>query len=324
MIVPMRVRDRVLGVISFVSAESGSASTPATCGWPRIWRCAPPTAVENARLYRARSTIAQTLQASLLPPMLPEVPGFEAGALYRPAGEDHEVGGDFYDLFATTEDHWFAVIGDVCGKGAEAAAVTALARYTIRAAAAQRRSPAAILRWVNEAMLREGVDAASARSPVAHLDRSARHHAADRRGRRPSRRRSCCAPTAASRSSARRARCSASSTTRGSPTCTTELAPGDTILLYTDGVTEADGPARVWTPQELAAVVETAPGATATELVDHVAEAALAAYRAAPRRRRDAGVAARRQPAVARRASSFGLVLGRVSRPFRVALARRP
>ena len=91
--------------------------------------------------------------------MLPEVPGVDAGALYQAAGEDHEVGGDFYDLFATSEDHWFAVIGDVCGKGAEAAAVTALARYTIRAAAARRRSPAAILRWVNEVMVREELDA---------------------------------------------------------------------------------------------------------------------------------------------------------------------
>ena len=103
--------------------------------------------------------------------MLPEVPGVEAGALYRAAGEDHEVGGDFYDLFATSEDHWFAVIGDVCGKGAEAAAVTALARYTIRAAAARRHSPAAILRWVNEVMLREG-STRFCTIAVAHLDRS--------------------------------------------------------------------------------------------------------------------------------------------------------
>ncbi len=171
MMVPMRVRDRVLGVISFVSAESGRRFTETDLRLAEDLALRAGTAVENARLYRARTQIARTLQASLLPPLLPEVPGVDAGALYRPAGEEHEVGGDFYDLFATTEDHWFAVIGDVCGKGAEAAAVTALARYTIRAAAARRSSPAAILRWVNEAMLREG-------SPrfctiaIAHLDRS--------------------------------------------------------------------------------------------------------------------------------------------------------
>ena len=138
MMVPMRVRDRVFGVISFVSAESGRRFTDADLRLAEDLALRAGTAVENARLYRARTKIAQTLQASLLPPLLPDVPGVEAGALYRPAGEEHEVGGDFYDLFATTEDHWFAVIGDVCGKGAEAAAVTALARYTIRAAAAQR------------------------------------------------------------------------------------------------------------------------------------------------------------------------------------------
>ena len=172
MVVPMRVRERVLGVISFVSAESGRRFTDADLRLAEELALRAAAAVENARLYRARTKIAQTLQASLLPPLLPEVAGVEAGALYRAAGEEHEVGGDFYDLFATTENHWFAVIGDVCGKGAEAAAVTALARYTIRAAAAQRSSPAAILRWVNEAMLREGTTRFCTIA-VAHLDRSA-------------------------------------------------------------------------------------------------------------------------------------------------------
>ena len=214
MIVPMRVRDRVLGAISFVSAESGRTFNPGDLRLAEDLALRAATAVENARLYRARSTIAQTLQASLLPPMLPEVPGFEAAALYQAAGEDHEVGGDFYDLFATNEDHWFAVIGDVCGKGAEAAAVTALVRYTIRAAAARRHSPAAILRWVNEVMLARELDA------LLHgRDRPPRPHAGhgrpDRRGRRPPRagRGARRRPRRGARPS--RARCSGSSTTRG-------------------------------------------------------------------------------------------------------------
>ena len=185
MIVPMRVRTACSGAITFVSAESGKTFNSGDLRLAEDLALRAATAVENARLYRARSTIAQTLQASLLPPMLPEVPGFDAGALYEAAGEDHEVGGDFYDLFATSDDHWFAVIGDVCGKGAEAAAVTALVRYTIRAAAARRHSPAAILRWVNEVMLAR-TRRASARwgSPTS----TARGHgAADRRGRRPPR-----------------------------------------------------------------------------------------------------------------------------------------
>ena len=112
-------------------------------------------AVDNARLYRTRAAIAQTLQQSLLPPELPEIPGIEIAAHYRPAGEGIEVGGDFYDVFSTGEHEWFAVMGDVCGKGAQAAAVTAMVRYTIRAAVMRNRSPAGILRWLNAAMLRQ-------------------------------------------------------------------------------------------------------------------------------------------------------------------------
>jgi serine phosphatase RsbU (regulator of sigma subunit) len=281
MMVPMRVRDRVFGVISFVSAESGRRFTDADLRLAEDLALRAATAVENARLYRARTKIAQTLQASLLPPLLPEVPGVEAGALYRAAGEEHEVGGDFYDLFATTEDHWFAVIGDVCGKGAEAAAVTALARYTIRAAAAQRSSPAAILRWVNEAMLRDGTSRFCTIA-VAHLDRSGpitRLTVAV--GGHP-------APLVL-RADGRVEATGAGGTLIGlvdDPNLSdarTELGPGDAVLLYTDGVTEADAPRRVWTQEELGAVVAEAAGATAQELVDHVANAALSGLTAPPR-----------------------------------------
>ncbi len=281
MMVPMRVRDRVFGVISFVSAESGRRFSDADLRLAEDLALRAGTAVENARLYRARTTIARTLQASLLPPVLPEVPGVEAGALYRPAGEEHEVGGDFYDLFATTEDHWFAVIGDVCGKGAEAAAVTALARYTIRAAAAQRSSPAAILRWVNQAMLREG-SSRFCTIAVAHLDRSrATTRLTVSVGGHP-------APLVL-RADGSVEEAGAGGTLIGlveDPNlreATTELAPGDAVLLYTDGVTEADAPRRVWTPEELAAVVAAAAGASAQELVDRVAEAALSGLEAPPR-----------------------------------------
>jgi PAS domain S-box-containing protein len=281
MMVPMRVRDRVFGVISFVSAESGRHFSDADLRLAEDLALRAGTAVENARLYRARTKIARTLQASLLPPLLPEVPGIDAGALYRPAGEEHEVGGDFYDLFATAENHWFAVIGDVCGKGAEAAAVTALARYTIRAAAAQRRSPAAILRWVNEAMLREG-SSRFCTIALAHLDRSA---GATRLtvavGGHP-------APLVL-RADGSVEEAGAGGTLIGlveDPNLrekTTLLAAGDAVLLYTDGVTEAEAPHRVWEADELAAVVAGAAGATAQELVDHVANAALAGLQTPPR-----------------------------------------
>jgi PAS domain S-box-containing protein len=273
MVVPMRVRDRVLGTITFVSAESGRRFRDADLRLAEDLALRAATAVENARLYRARTKIAQTLQASLLPPLLPELPGVEVAALYRPAGEEHEVGGDFYDLFATSEDHWFAVIGDVCGKGAEAAAVTALARYTIRAAAARRHSPAAILRWVNEVMVREG-STRFCTVALAHLDRSAgRSDLTVAVGGHPS-------PIVV-RADGRVEEVESGGTLLGlvdDPNLddvVTELLPGDTVLLYTDGVTEAGAPHRVWTPDDLIEVVSGCARGDAQQLVDYVAEATL-------------------------------------------------
>lgn len=103
---------------------------------------------------RAR-VLAQTLQASLIPPALPSIPGLDVAAAYRPAGAGDEVGGDFYDVFETGKGEWAVVLGDVCGKGAAAAAVTALVRHTARAAAMQVRAPGAVLATLNEALLRD-------------------------------------------------------------------------------------------------------------------------------------------------------------------------
>jgi sigma-B regulation protein RsbU (phosphoserine phosphatase) len=106
---------------------------------------------------RAR-TLAQTLQSTFIPPGPPAIPGLDVGAVYRPAGSGDEVGGDFYDVFQTGRDRWAVVIGDVCGKGAEAATVTALARYTVRTAVMRTRRPRAVLRTLNEALQRHSSD----------------------------------------------------------------------------------------------------------------------------------------------------------------------
>jgi serine phosphatase RsbU (regulator of sigma subunit) len=113
--------------------------------------------LENARAYRDRDHVARTLQNSLLPPTLPQVPNLEIAALFRPALSVYEIGGDFYDVFQTPEGRWAAVIGDVCGKGIEAAALTSLARYTLRAAF-RTDSPSDVLRALNEALLHQQLD----------------------------------------------------------------------------------------------------------------------------------------------------------------------
>ena len=106
---------------------------------------------------RARA-LAQTLQQTLIPPAPPDIPGLEVDAAFRPAGSGDEVGGDFYDIFEIGAGDWVVAIGDVCGKGVDAAVVTALARHTIRAAAVNWRKPSEILKVVNEVLLRDDSD----------------------------------------------------------------------------------------------------------------------------------------------------------------------
>jgi serine phosphatase RsbU (regulator of sigma subunit) len=203
--------------------------------------------------------------------VLPEIPAIELAAAYRPAGIGLEVGGDFYDVFSTAEDQWYAVVGDVCGKGAEAAAVTALARYTIRAAAVRRRSPSAILRWLSDAMLQQASeeDGRFCTIACAHLDVS----------RTPTRVTVACGghplPLVV-RADGRTEEVGTPGTLLGlvpSPDLqdrTAELRGGDTLVLYTDGLTEAGAPARVWAPEELAATARAVAGAPATATVDHL------------------------------------------------------
>ena len=116
-------------------------------------------ALDNAGLFsdlerseRERAEIAETLQRGLLPPPLPHIPGWSVAAMYRPAGAENEIGGDFYDAFRIAGG-WMVVIGDVTGRGAHAASVTAHARYTLRTAASLTGDPVVALETLNRALL---------------------------------------------------------------------------------------------------------------------------------------------------------------------------
>jgi sigma-B regulation protein RsbU (phosphoserine phosphatase) len=116
-------------------------------------------AKEEAELSEGRATaLARTLQQTFIPPSPPRIPGLDVAARYRPAGAGDEVGGDFYDVAQIGSDEWMVVIGDVRGKGIEAAVVTALARYTLRAAMMTRPEPSTALRALNDVLLAEHVD----------------------------------------------------------------------------------------------------------------------------------------------------------------------
>ena len=98
--------------------------------------------------------LSQTLQATLIPPLPPQIEGLDIAAAFRPAGDGSQVGGDFYDLFQVDDAEWVVAIGDVEGKGMHAAAVTALARHVLRGAAVSSRSPREALLTLNEVLLR--------------------------------------------------------------------------------------------------------------------------------------------------------------------------
>jgi serine phosphatase RsbU (regulator of sigma subunit) len=109
-------------------------------------------AIRVDRMFRHRSAVAEALQGSLLPATLPDVPGLDLFAAYQPASEGMEVSGDFYDVFPVSGG-WAITVGDVCGKGQEAAAMTAAARHAIRVLAHWNPDPADVLAKVNEVIL---------------------------------------------------------------------------------------------------------------------------------------------------------------------------
>ena len=152
-IVAMRTGGRTLGAMTLVSAESWRRLTEDDLRFAEQVAARAAVAVENARLYTERSRIATTLQQSLLPDALPEIQGWEIASLYRPAqtGGEVDVGGDFYDAFRS-ERGWVMLIGDVTGKGVEAAAMTSLVRHGARFVGEQLPEPALILSRLDAAL----------------------------------------------------------------------------------------------------------------------------------------------------------------------------
>jgi PAS domain S-box-containing protein len=238
LIVPLRARGRVHGVLAAGFDALPDRELPELLALFEDLGRRAALALDNARLYDERDQVASTLQRSLLPAALPEIPGAEIAARYVAAGEGNEVGGDFYDCFATGGGDWALVIGDVCGKGAEAATLTALARYTLRAAAAHTRRPRAVLRELNEALLRQRLDYRFCTVLYVSLTPRADHvDAVVATGGHP-------LPLVL--------RASGEVETAGRPGTLLgivddpelseqglELWPGDALVLYTDGVTEA-------------------------------------------------------------------------------------
>ncbi len=260
---PLVARGRVLG--AFVIGRPGGDRFPReSVEMVEDLSRRAALALDNARLYSQQLQTSRALQRSLLPPEVPQVPGVDLAVAYAAAGEGNEVGGDFYDVFAVADGRWRFAIGDVCGTGPEAAAVTGLARYTMRILAKEGRGVAAVLDRLNRLILDEGPRArfitlihgeiVTARAGAADRDGCAAGEAVpdgESGGAAPAGRVAevslVCAghplPLLA------RAGCSPQPATGPQPllgvlddvafdATTIDLAPGDVLLCVTDGVTE--------------------------------------------------------------------------------------
>jgi GAF domain-containing protein len=153
--VALTVQDRVLGALTVAYAESGRRYGRGDLTFLESIARRAAVAIDNARLFADREHMARALQRSLLPRRLPSIPGVELAVRYIPFGEGQDVGGDFYDVFSGLDDSWGLLIGDVCGKGPEAASIVGIARHTVRGLATANSRPSAILEALNRAILDE-------------------------------------------------------------------------------------------------------------------------------------------------------------------------
>jgi serine phosphatase RsbU (regulator of sigma subunit) len=234
-------------------------------------------AISNAQLYERERTIAQTLQRSLRPGALPSVPGLSAAVRFRPAGEGVELGGDFYDLYEAGGGAFAALIGDVQGKGPDAAAVTALARHTLRAGAAYEASPSGVLALLHKALREQRSDGRFCTVAYAHLQLVGGRMQVDL----------ACGghplplvihPDGLVEPVGRLGTLLGTDIAPQLFDVSVELAPGDVLLLYTDGVTEVRRRRReVFGHSELTALLAGCGGLPPNAVADRVEAAVLAA-----------------------------------------------
>jgi PAS domain S-box-containing protein len=261
--VPLRTKRGVVGAMQFVSADSTRPYDHEDVSLAQATAGRVAEALENAWLTEQHRNIASTLQAALLPPRLPHIDGLSVAVQHWAAGAVSDVGGDFYDLFRVDERRWAVAIGDVCGTGSDAAAVAAIARHTMRAAGTHGVDPAVVLDWVNDALHAGNRElfCTAIYSTLEHLSGSTWRY-------------TC---TAGGHPLPLLVRRDGSTTTIGRPgtllgalstvnatTETIDLEAGDTLVLYTDGVTDVapprdlDGDALVRLVTEATAVEGTA------------------------------------------------------------------
>jgi serine phosphatase RsbU (regulator of sigma subunit)/DNA-binding MarR family transcriptional regulator len=230
-------------------------------------------ALDNARLYSEQRFIADTLQQSLLPPTPPDIPGYELALAYRPAGDGTQVGGDFYDVFEI-DGSWLLVVGDVCGKGSEAAAVMAMSRYAVRTAALRSTRPSDLLATLNESLLRNSPGGRFATAALARIATARAGHLTVCVAGHP--------PPFVVRAEGGVETIGEPGSLLGvfpDPTlgdAVTSLDAGDTLVLYTDGLTDARGGDHQFGIDRLRETLGSVAGSSPDEVVAQVMDAVVA------------------------------------------------
>lgn len=280
-IVPLEAGGQTLGALTLARTTPGRTFDEADLALAEELGRRAGTAVLNARAYTERASIAATLQRGLSPPELLPPPGFEVATHYEAAGELNEVGGDFYDAFATTEG-WMLAVGDVAGHGAEAAALTALARWTLRSTSQLTRNSARAMRQLNATLrdlpqlslctavcahLRAAPGAAEATATIANCGHPRPLLVRDGRVQEVG----CVGPMAGAFDDGEW------------NTEVVTLRAGDALVLYTDGVLDTVGAEDRFGPERLHAALAGARSGDPDTLVGELASA-LERFRQGPQR----------------------------------------
>jgi serine phosphatase RsbU (regulator of sigma subunit) len=276
-ILPLGARGSVLGALTLWIMRPARAFDETARRTAKRLADRAALAIDNARLHEQQSHIATVLQHSLLPRSLPHIQGFEASSRFLAAGEAYEVGGDFYDVFRSGSRSWTAVIGDVCGKGPEAASLTALARYTVRTASSPDSAPSEVLRTLHESISSERSDFRFCTAALARIQAPSNGNGDARvtvaLGGHP-------LPIIL-RSDGRVETIGQPGTLLGvlpSPTLAdvdATLAIGDALILYTDGVLDVADRAKRGDPDWLKDQIAVATGKSAEEIAERLAQAAI-------------------------------------------------
>jgi hypothetical protein len=268
---PLAARGRTLGVLVLVRDDPSTPFAEEDLSLAGMLAARAGLAVDNVRLYAEREYVAETLRRSLLPPELPGIEGMEIAARYLPAAEGTQVGGD---VFEAAPERWIAVIGDVVGKGAEAAAMMGLARYTIRTAAMSEGRPSAILETLNQAVLNQTDDERFCTACCVRL--------------RPSGSQTRAIVSSGGHPLPLVLRADGFTEVVGSPGTivgvfedpvlvdrAVDLGPGDALVLYTDGITDERSDDDEFGETRLHEVLSELTGVGAQRIADGVVEAVV-------------------------------------------------